>query len=727
MYTCDICKKNIIFKRNIVRHFKNVHNLTVGSITSSRDGNFKCPMCENQFAGRSSLRRHEKSKHKMIITAPLKNIKHSKCVTFEPSKLDDYPLFKTLIPEDYVYKINHIEMLENNYFRAKFEIADCTEDMFLIWLSKLEKKSKVTYRVKSFTRSTSTKIVFNKVYRCIHNTFPGKYHNPHPKHTGCPATLTIRIKKCSEALPIKNTMADNNMMLIPLKAIVTLYHYHNHEFVDIQKIKSTKKTPQNINKTECNGTSIQTKQQTNLNKEYFNKSNRINSMAYSSQLSVRNVEYNESTSEFIDANIILYQTDGNEVILNDQTQKTIIDNDNFELSEEFDNYIIVEHVNIENSLHNDDNNFIPTTSNIDARNDFTVSRVDFGYAGALRDPIRSNIKIAHENAEKARLYNFHVSGPLLQEKARKVANEISLENFKVSNGWLQKFRERRNISFKNICDYEPKNIFNCDETVLFFRALSDKTLCLKNETCSGGKIAKDRLTVLLCVNMVGEFETQLIIGKSLKPRCFKSVNVSALDAIFWIKSALKNIEPETVKNCFKKSGFFSSDTADCVMEHDNDANLHIFSELVPSIVEIEDYISIDNNILTEDNTLIILDIVNCNLDNFSEKETKQPEEEEEEYELIYNPTFEEVWKIINNLKTCFNNKDDEIALSMVANSQIHCEEQKKSAYARTRYSSGFRQFHKTAEEVVGTLQSVLKFVVVDAGRKGEPTYHDPSE
>lgn len=70
-------------------------------------------------------------------------------------------MFQTLIPEDYVYKINHIEMLENNYFRAKFEIADCTEDMFLIWLSKLEKKSKVTYRVKSFTRSTSTKIVFN--------------------------------------------------------------------------------------------------------------------------------------------------------------------------------------------------------------------------------------------------------------------------------------------------------------------------------------------------------------------------------------------------------------------------------------------------------------------------------------------------------------------------------------------------------------------------------------
>ncbi|XP_029342320.1 tigger transposable element-derived protein 6-like [Acyrthosiphon pisum] len=123
----------------------------------------------------------------------------------------------------------------------------------------------------------------------------------------------------------------------------------------------------------------------------------------------------------------------------------------------------------------------------------------------------------------------------------------------------------------------------------------------------------------------------------------KSINV--LDAFFWIKSALKNIKPETVKNCLKKSGFFSSDRYSRICN-----------------------ISIDNNILTEDNTLIISDIVNCNLENLSEKETEQPEEE---YESIYNPTFEEVWK------TYFKNKEDEIALSMAANLQIHCEEQKK--------------------------------------------------
>jgi len=40
--------------------------------------------------------------------------------------------------------------------------------------------------------------------------------------------------------------------------------------------------------------------------------------------------------------------------------------------------------------------------------------------------------------------------------------------------------------------------------------------------------------------------------------------------------------------------------------------------------------------------------------------------------LIHNPIFEKVWKTINNLKI----KKDEIALSMAANFQINCEEQK---------------------------------------------------
>jgi len=57
---------------------KNVHNLLVQtakrSITNA-NSKHKCPLCKLIFVGRSSLRRHEKLKHKMYITPLLRNKK----------------------------------------------------------------------------------------------------------------------------------------------------------------------------------------------------------------------------------------------------------------------------------------------------------------------------------------------------------------------------------------------------------------------------------------------------------------------------------------------------------------------------------------------------------------------------------------------------------------------------------------------------------------------------
>lgn len=64
-------------------------------------------------------------------------------------------------------------------------------------------------------------------------------------------------------------------------------------------------------------------------------------------------------------------------------------------------------------------------------------------------------------------------------------------NVNVVNEWIQHLPNL-------LSAYLPENVFNADETGLLFRALPDKTLCLKNETCSGGKVAKERLTILLC-------------------------------------------------------------------------------------------------------------------------------------------------------------------------------------------------------------------------------------
>lgn len=45
----------------------------------------------------------------------------------------------------------------------------------------------------------------------------------------------------------------------------------------------------------------------------------------------------------------------------------------------------------------------------------------------------------------ARSRNIPVSGPMLQTKAVAVAEQMQLENFKASNGWLKKFKTRYKI------------------------------------------------------------------------------------------------------------------------------------------------------------------------------------------------------------------------------------------------------------------------------------------
>ncbi|XP_041359874.1 tigger transposable element-derived protein 4-like [Gigantopelta aegis] len=72
--------------------------------------------------------------------------------------------------------------------------------------------------------------------------------------------------------------------------------------------------------------------------------------------------------------------------------------------------------------------------------------------------------------------------------------------------------------------YEPADIYNVDETGIFLKLVPDKTMEFKNVQCHGGKLSKDRLTVLVCANMDGSDKLPLlVIGKSAKPRCFKSV------------------------------------------------------------------------------------------------------------------------------------------------------------------------------------------------------------
>lgn len=78
--------------------------------------------------------------------------------------------------------------------------------------------------------------------------------------------------------------------------------------------------------------------------------------------------------------------------------------------------------------------------------------------------------------------------------------------------------------------YSPDDIFNTDETPYI-------SLIYQYESLSSSKNSLKRLTVLLCTNMSGtDIKKLLVIGKNLKPRCFKGLSVEICLLIFTLSS-----------------------------------------------------------------------------------------------------------------------------------------------------------------------------------------------
>ncbi|XP_039386738.1 tigger transposable element-derived protein 4-like [Mauremys reevesii] len=185
------------------------------------------------------------------------------------------------------------------------------------------------------------------------------------------------------------------------------------------------------------------------------------------------------------------------------------------------------------------------------------------YEKSVFDPARKKLRVAeHKDVDDAlfqwltntRATKLPVNGPLLMEKADILAAKLGHPDFKASQGWLDRFKKRHNIVFKAICGesaavqqeqvdswlktqmrtildtYETWNIFNADETGVFWKCLPDKTMAFRGEACHGGKKSKDRLAVLVAANMDGSQKLPLyVIGKSKNPRCFKQTKVLQCD------------------------------------------------------------------------------------------------------------------------------------------------------------------------------------------------------
>ena len=143
-----------------------------------------------------------------------------------------------------------------------------------------------------------------------------------------------------------------------------------------------------------------------------------------------------------------------------------------------------------------------------------------------------------------------ITGPVLQAKAINLHKKLQeargsgpMEEFKASTGWLWRFCKCHNIrqlsmhgkklssdcpaadqfirdfkKFVNDSNYCLHQVFNCDETSLYYKLLPTSTLAAHfKKSADGRKIQKECVTISACSNATGTIKLPLLfIGKAKK-------------------------------------------------------------------------------------------------------------------------------------------------------------------------------------------------------------------
>lgn len=159
---------------------------------------------------------------------------------------------------------------------------------------------------------------------------------------------------------------------------------------------------------------------------------------------------------------------------------------------------------------------------------------------------------------------------LIQEKAKSIFEDLKAkagesaadESFIASHGWFHRFKKRANLhhvalsgeaasadkdaaeqfiaTLKELIEKEgflPQQVFNVDETALYWKKMPEKTYISREEkTMPGSKPAKDRLTLMLGGNASGDFKLKpLLVYRAANPRALKYIAKDSLPVI-WVSN-----------------------------------------------------------------------------------------------------------------------------------------------------------------------------------------------
>ena len=173
---------------------------------------------------------------------------------------------------------------------------------------------------------------------------------------------------------------------------------------------------------------------------------------------------------------------------------------------------------------------------------------------------------------------MYTEGPIVQAKARELHQKLCLRrgdagsstDFTASDGWLWRFSKRHGIrqlllqgeklsadkpaadnfivTFQEFIEdnhYTLHQVFNCDETGLYFKLMPDRTLASFEKSADGRKTQKERVTINACANASGSIKLPLLlVGKSKNPRCFRNISREQLPVTYvnqknaWVNTSL---------------------------------------------------------------------------------------------------------------------------------------------------------------------------------------------
>ncbi|XP_051934853.1 tigger transposable element-derived protein 1-like isoform X3 [Hippocampus zosterae] len=195
----------------------------------------------------------------------------------------------------------------------------------------------------------------------------------------------------------------------------------------------------------------------------------------------------------------------------------------------------------------------------------TLIRMESALDLWITDCRKKNVPLDMDIREKARQLfamiaedaDNHCDYEKPQARSSATQSATNPTEFYASKGWLHRFKKRFNLkklplcgeaasveddeynkeTFKSIIEgggYKPEQVFNMDETALYWKSISSRTTIMdEGARASGFQAPKDRLSLIMCVNAAGYMIKPALICKSKNPRSLKNKNKNLLP-VYWM-------------------------------------------------------------------------------------------------------------------------------------------------------------------------------------------------